>query len=130
VSNKLSSQVIRWLPAVLWGAVIVILSMMPGGQTDLMVFGIPHFDKIGHFGMYAMWAILVYYGFSGMVGMSFRNAFLISLTLCGLIGVLLEFGQYYLAQDRSFEVADMIANAAGAIGGAFVGWKGKKLLKQ
>ncbi len=121
---------------------------MPGGQSDLMLFGIPHFDKIGHFGMYAVWALLVYYAFSGLfvfnsrrphdlsggagsaLRFDFRNAFFISMLVVGLIGVALEFAQFYIARNRSFEVADMVANAGGAIVGAFAGWKGKRLLKQ
>ena len=126
----MSSQFIRWLPTILWGTLILVLSMMPGEQSKLMMFGIPHFDKIGHFGMYAIWAFLMYYALSGHSGRSLRNAFLISMVVCALTGVALEFGQYYIASGRSFEVADMLANAAGAILGAFVGWKWKMLLKQ
>ncbi len=130
LSNHFSNQTIRWLPAILWGVLILVLSMMPGEQAARMMFGIPHFDKIGHFGMYAIWALLMYYAFSGMAGMSGRKAFLISLTICGLTGVVLEFGQYYFASNRYFEIEDMLANAAGAMVGALVGWKWKILLRQ
>jgi VanZ family protein len=130
VSNHLSSQWIRGLPALLWGFLILVLSLMPGEQTNLMMFGIPHFDKIGHFGMYAIWAFLVYYAFSGSNRISYRHAFLIAMVICGLAGILLEFGQYYFAKGRSFDLADMLANAAGAILGAFFGWKWKMLLRQ
>lgn len=104
--------------------------MMPGEQSGLMMFGIPHFDKIGHFGMYAIWAFLMYYAFAGHSGRSLRNAFLISMVICGLTGVGLEFGQYYFATDRYFEIEDMLANAIGAFLGALVGWKWKVLQKQ
>jgi VanZ family protein len=130
LSDHFSSQWIRGLPALLWGVLILVLSLMPGDQTNLMMFGIPHFDKIGHFGMYAVWALLAYYAFSGISRISFRSAFLMAIVVCGLTGVVLEFGQYYFARGRSFEVADMLANAAGAIVGGFVGWKWKMLLKQ
>ncbi len=129
MSNHFSNHTIRWLPAILWGAIILVLSLMPGGQADRMMFGIPHFDKIGHFGMYTVWAFLVFYAFSGITGMTSSRGFLYSLLVCGLTGVVLEFGQYYLATARSFELADMVANAAGAVGGAFAGWKGKQWLK-
>ena len=52
------------------------------------------------------------------------------MLICGLTGVLLEFGQYYLARGRSFELADMLANAFGAIAGALTAWKGPILLKR
>lgn len=117
-------MILRWLPALLWGIVIFVLSLMPGGNADKMMFGIPHFDKIGHFGMYAVWAFLV---FSALSGKRLRFAFFFTLVLCGLSGVLLEFGQYYLASGRSFEVADMVANALGAIAGLLVGWKRRQM---
>ncbi len=117
-------MILRWLPAILWGVVIFVLSLMPGGNADKMMFGIPHFDKIGHFGMYAGWAFLV---FSALSQSKLRFSFLFTLLLCGMSGVLLEFGQYYLASGRSFEVADMVANALGAVAGLLVAWKIRRL---
>ena len=117
-------MILRWLPALLWGIVIFVLSLMPGGNADKMMFGIPHFDKIGHFGMYAGWAFLV---FGALPGKSVRFAFFFTLLLCGMSGVLLEFGQLYLATGRSFEVADMVANTLGAFVGLLVAWKSRQM---
>src|SRR5512135_764993 len=50
MSSTSVNPFIRWLPVFLWGLVILVLSLMPGGPGNMMLFGIPHFDKVGHFG--------------------------------------------------------------------------------
>ena len=105
---------IRWLPPVLWGLVILVLSLMPGGAGNMMLFGIPHFDKVGHFGMYAVWTFLFFRALSFHPEMSAGRSFWTSVLLGVLTGVALEYGQMFMHQGRSFEVADMIANALGA----------------
>jgi VanZ family protein len=112
---------IRWLPVFLWGLVILVLSLMPGGPGSMMLFGIPHFDKVGHFGMYAVWTFLFFRALSGKQGMKPDRAFWISVLTGALTGVALEYGQLFMHQGRSFEVTDMVANAFGAGIGAGVG---------
>ena len=112
------SRLIRLLPPVLWGLVIFVLSLMPGGQGNMLLFGIPHFDKVGHFGMYAIWAFLIFMALSGYPLASKTKAFWISVLLGAFTGVALEYGQYFMHQGRSFELADMIANAFGALIGS------------
>jgi VanZ family protein len=95
---------------------------MPGGPGNLNLFGIPYFDKIGHFGMYAVWTFLFLRALSTGEGMSLKKAFWMSLIIGTLTGVVLEYGQYFMAQGRSFELADMVANALGALIGSEVGY--------
>ncbi len=95
---------------------------MPGGQGNMLLFGIPHFDKVGHFGMYAIWAFLIFMSLSGYPLLSKRKAFWTSVLLGAFAGVALEYGQYFMHQGRSFELADMIANAFGALIGAVSGF--------
>jgi VanZ family protein len=109
---------LRWLPPALWGLVILVLSLMPGGPGNMMLFGIPHFDKVGHFGMYAVWTFLFFRALSGNQGMTSSRAFGISVITGALTGVLLEYGQLFMHQGRSFELADMLANTFGALAGA------------
>ena len=122
MSLAATSPFIRWLPPVLWGLVIFVLSLMPGGQGNMLLFGIPHFDKEGHFGMYAIWAFLIFMALSGYPLISQTKAFWISVLLGAITGVVLEYGQYFMHQGRSFELADMIANAFGALIGALCGF--------
>lgn len=113
---------LRWLPVFLWGLVILVLSLMPGGPGNMILFGIPHFDKIGHFGMYAVWTFLFFRALQGTQRMTPTRACWISVLTGALTGVVLEFGQLYLHQGRSFELADMVANALGAGVGAGFSW--------
>jgi VanZ family protein len=122
MSPVANSPIIRWLPPVLWGLVIFVLSLMPGGQGNMLLFGIPHFDKVGHFGMYAIWAFLICMALSGYPLLPGRKAFWLTVILGAITGVGLEYGQYFMHQGRSFELADMIANAFGAVIGAVCGF--------
>ncbi len=91
---------------------------MPGGQGNMMLFGIPHFDKVGHFGMYAIWIFLFFIALKGSPGLTGKGSFWISMLVGSLTGAVLEFGQYFMGQGRSFELADMVANVVGAGVGA------------
>lgn len=116
------NRFLRWLPPGIWGIIILILSLMPGGPGNLNLFGIPYFDKIGHFGMYAVWTFLFFRALSSGASMSLKKAFWMTLIIGTLTGVVLEYGQYFMAQGRSFELADMAANALGALIGSEVGY--------
>jgi VanZ family protein len=109
-----------WVWPLLWGCIIIVLSLMPGGTGPMKMFGIPHFDKVGHFGMYAIWAFLLY-GALARLGQAGAKRVGIPVLLISVIGILLECGQYWFAEGRSFELADMVANCAGAIMGGIVG---------
>jgi len=116
------SRKFRWLPPILWGLLIIILSLIPGGPGNLQLFGIPHIDKIGHFGMYAVWAFLVFRAFFAGGSIAQNKSMWFSFLILTLIGVTLEFGQDLLTDYRSYEVADMMANGLGALIGSLVGW--------
>jgi len=113
---------IPWLLALGWGLLILVLSLMPGGPGHIM-FGIPHFDKVGHCGMYAVWTVLIVRALMTMPGYTAQRSLRVAIGVGTLAGIGLEFGQLFMHQGRSFEVADMVANAVGAMAGAWVGLK-------
>ena len=116
------NRLLRWLPPGILGIIIIILSLMPGGPGNLNFWGIPYFDKIGHFGMYAVWTFLFLRALSGDSKMSLKKSFWISIVTGALAGVALEYMQLFMHQGRSFELADMAANALGALIGAESGY--------
>ena len=121
----------RWIAPVLWGFLLISLSLMPGGQGNVLLFGIPHIDKIGHFGIYAIWCFLILYAWRGNSQLSEMKRIRLTFLFATLAGVMLEFGQATITMGRSFEVTDMIANAAGALAGV-TGWRlvsGNDLIK-
>ena len=97
---------------ILWGLLIIYLSLLPGGTGIMILFGIPHFDKIGHTGAYGIWSFLLILAFQKNFGVSLKRNWVIVLVLF-LVGCGLEFGQFYMHQGRSFEVWDMVANIVG-----------------
>ncbi len=111
-----------WLPPVLWGCLIIMLSLLPGGKTNLQLFGIPYADKVGHFGMYAIWSFLIYHAFIRPDKLTPAKAFWLTILLSSLIGILLEYGQNTVFIGRSYELADMVANALGAVAGTIAGY--------
>lgn len=110
-------RLIRWIPAISWGLVILVLSLMPGGTGGFSLFGIPHFDKIGHFGMYAGWTFFIMRGLWGHPQWSPGQKVGWTLVCGTVIGIFLEFAQLWMHQGRSFEGWDMVANAIGALSG-------------
>lgn len=104
----------------LWGILLAVLSLMPGGQGEFLLFGIPHIDKIGHFGMYAVWTFLIARALHRSSGYSSQKIFLFSFLTGCIIGVVLEFGQVTVTVGRSFEIGDMVANGAGSVIGSVV----------
>ncbi len=118
------------MPPVLWGCLIIVLSLLPGGKTNLQLFGIPYADKVGHFGMYAIWSFLIYNAFFRPNKLTRPQAFWSTIILSTLIGIALEYGQNTVTIGRSYELADMVANALGAISGSLFGyWVIKKVPK-
>ena len=110
------------MPPFLWGLLIIILSLIPGGPGNLPLFDIPHIDKIGHFGMYTVWAFLVFRAFISGTGISRKKSMWFSFVILTLIGVTLEFGQDLLTDYRSYELSDMLANGLGSLVGSLVGY--------
>ena len=105
----------------MWGILLAVLSLMPGGQGEFLLFGIPQIDKIGHLGMYTIWTFLVYRAWVGSSFFPAKKIMFLTFFFGTLTGILLEFGQYAMTFGRSFEVADMIANAVGSLLGSMAG---------
>jgi VanZ family protein len=107
----------RWILPALWGILLAVLSLMPAEQGNLLLFGIPNIDKVAHFGMYSVWTFLVFRAWSGTSNISKSRLMALTFLLGTLTGIVLEYGQYLMTVGRSFEIADMIANAVGSVSG-------------
>ena len=114
--------VIYYFPFVLVLVTIFILSSLSSGSlkpfqfTDLFAL-----DKIGHFLAYASLSFCYYAGFRyarqrAPQGREIWKIF----AICAIYGVVLECGQLFFFTSRSYEFADMIANALGAGSGLAV----------
>jgi VanZ family protein len=91
----------------------------------MIMFGIPHFDKVLHLGGYGLLAFLCAFASYKQVGNSQKHTSWIAV-VCMTLGIGLEFGQYFMQLGRSFEGLDMVANVLGVAGGLIIAplcWK-------
>jgi VanZ family protein len=95
----------HWM-LIIWLLALVIGSLLPLSGSP----GIQHGDKIQHFIGYAVLAILIF---------RLRTRIGLAFALATIFGVLIEFAQA-LTPWRSFDPADMLANALGALLGLSV----------
>lgn len=117
----MNRRLFRWIPAILWGVLIAVLSLIPGGPGNFQFLGIHHIDKIGHFGMYAVWTFLFVLALSSDSSATVQKSMWITILIGTLTGIILEIGQYYMKLGRMFEIMDMVANMLGAVIGALAG---------
>lgn len=101
---------VRWLPALAWGATIFALSDRPRLPVALE----SGTDKIAHFGAYAVLGALIAYA----LGAGGWRPWLAAL-LAALYGATDEWHQSWVP-GRAAEVADWVADCAGAITGAML----------
>ncbi len=99
----------------LWVIVVIVLSLMPKSSLGIeRVKLFKHSDKIVHFIMYAVLAILSIMAFKK--GKNCRADCLAIISISSLsLGVIMEFLQEYLEIGRTFDTFDILANAAGVI---------------
>ncbi len=109
-----------FLPALIWGVIIfMIISLPSSALPPTEVYNIPHFDKIVHFTMYAIFGVLMLFGF----GRFKRNAeishkhLIISITTGVFYGILTEFLQHCCFDDRHGNIYDVAANVFGTVFG-------------
>jgi hypothetical protein len=114
-----------WLLPIAWGLCIIYLSLLPGGGGIMIWFGIPHVDKVLHFGGYGLLAFLAAFASYKQVGFSKRQLTRIAV-ICSILGIGLEVMQYVMQVGRSFEGLDMVANVLGVAAGLlFAPWRWK-----
>ena len=108
----------RW--AVAWGVLLLTLTSWPSPPRVPLVSGIPHFDKLVHFGLYAIEAFLLY----GAIAWPGRPVFSLVrvLAVTGMMavwGAADELHQYWIP-GRAMEGDDLAADVTGAALGALV----------
>ncbi len=106
--------------SILWAILILALCLLPG--KDLPSFTIFEFDKIVHFGIYVVLALLMYYGwnkqntFPSLQENTITKILIITFTY----GFAVEVAQELLTADRHFDILDALANAGGAVAGSII----------
>lgn len=97
---------------------LLTLTSWPKPPEVPLVSGIPDFDKLVHFGLYAVEAFLLYRALAwpGRAAFSFLRALAVTGTMA-VWGAADELHQHWIP-DRSMEGADVAADVAGGAVGA------------
>jgi len=104
----------RWTLCGFYTLLITVLSVMSMPDMDTPEL-IPHLDKAAHFLAYGVYAGLLLWAIrpENRIKALYLGGVII---YCGLYGVGMEFIQrVFRAGIRSYSIADMIANASGAL---------------
>jgi type III secretory pathway component EscT len=116
-TGKIAAALLLWILAI---ASVVTGELLPGDSAPMHWVGATGVsDKVLHSAAYTLLAVIPVFGFRLRAG-------LISAGVTVLLGVALEFAQT-LVPGRSYEVADMVANALGVGAGIGLGLLGRKL---
>ena len=109
----------RKLFPISWTIMTIALLCIPGSALpgDGSFFNIPHFDKIVHVGLFGgivlFWGS--YYAFRKVQPANWRMLAMLWTILSIVLGVVLEYVQFYFIPQRSFDRGDIVADTAGAI---------------
>ncbi|MBS1617627.1 MAG: VanZ family protein [Bacteroidetes bacterium] len=113
-------------PSILWAAFILVICLMSHRHVPRVT--IPYFDKVVHFTLYFILAVLTWYGWTRQKNFPAlrANTFIKVILVLTLYGLTIEIMQGTLTPDRSFDLWDELANTTGATAGV---WLAKALLK-
>ena len=96
----------RWLPPVLWAALILVLTSIPAPPSP--PGGLPHLDKLVH--------LMLYAGLGWFTGRALRTRRPLSLAMAFVaIGVFAAFDEWHQALfSRTPDIVDWVADMIGA----------------
>ena len=116
-----------WSIPVIWLILLTIGSLLPGKKlSDAGIPNFSHFDKVLHFVAYMGCVLWVFWANERKTLFHKKNVLYLVICL-GIYGVVLEWLQQAILQDRYFEVFDIFANIMGLFAGY---WISVNLLKR
>lgn len=109
----------RWLPPALWAALILVLTSIPSPPDT--PGGIPHFDKVVHFVLYAV------LGWLGARALRTRRPMTLALLLLSIVvfAAVDEWHQRFFARDPA--ILDWMADVIGASVGALAALRVRRM---
>jgi VanZ family protein len=102
--------------------VFVLLSLPGNDLSDhsswiSKIMALPFADKLVHMGLFGSLALSLFFHFEMLTDARYKTtrAKAITLIICILYGIVMEYYQKYYVTSRGFEVLDMLADALGAL---------------
>lgn len=114
---------------IIWAAVIFILCAMPSEHVPDPHLNIPHLDKVVHFGMFFIMAVLLCNELEYQTRFSLRRVYVITVGISFLYGGMIELLQQHFF-NRSGDVWDLVADVLGAIVGCWVYPRLKRIVRR
>lgn len=121
-----------YIPAILWTLIILVLTLMPASDVpNTFLSKIPHFDKVVHAGIFALFVVLWYacvrkyyiIRYPGNSDTHFHpvNTLALIILVAIVLGILIEITQKeWKFIHRDFEWYDWVADIIGAFFGGAV----------
>lgn len=118
---------------IIWAVVIFVLCALPSEDIPDPHLDIPHLDKVVHFGMFFILALLLCNELQYQTRFTWRKIYITTVCIAFIYGGVIELLQQYFF-NRSGDVLDLLADVLGAIAGCLVyplfkAWK-DKLMKR
>ena len=107
----------RILPSIAWAMLILFLSSTTSIQLPPSWWDFISIDKLGHFGIYGIFTIILLKGFQGEHLHLEQKDIYWALAISILYGIGMEVMQYTFFPGRYFENLDIIANIIGSFTG-------------
>lgn len=100
-----------------WTLVTIILLSLPGSTIPRVnIYSIPHVDKLVHFFLFGGLAISwSYYRFENGPALHLGRIVTFFILASILLGIIMEYIQYYFIPNRDFDIIDIWADSLGAI---------------
>ncbi len=104
-----------FIPALIWFAASLYLFIMPG--TELPKVNVQFIDKIAHVVIFFVLVALITWPFLfSETENRIKKKWFLGITLISILyGIVIEFVQENLVQNRSFDIVDMVADAIGSL---------------
>ncbi|MDL2231758.1 VanZ family protein [Porphyromonadaceae bacterium OttesenSCG-928-L07] len=101
---------------IIWATIIFVLCTMPGDRLPDPRLDIPYMDKMVHFGMFFIMALLLCNELEYQTHWRKRRIYMIAVGVVFLYGGVIEIMQEYWF-ERSGDIWDLLADVFGAIVG-------------
>jgi glycopeptide antibiotics resistance protein len=117
-----------FLPSFIWALIILVITLLPASKIPaISLLKLKFVDKIIHFTMYFVFAMLLSLGFYFQKNLKVRIVLIFSFLVSFILAGLTEIMQHYMIIGRKGDVFDVLANLTGIIAGLWMaGYLNKK----